>query len=297
VKAQHTKIREELLAVLLSLALAIIKGTAAFYTGALTLLASALDSLLDFLVSSLNLFVLVVAHKAPDADHPFGHEKAEALGGLFQSFFILVSAAYLFYSSYERLHHPFELSHLGWGMAVIVLSILVSLVLTLRLKKAAHQTGSIVLKTDSLHYAIDLYSYGAVLIALALIQFSGWPLWDPILTFPLALYIAYQGASLGKEAIDELMDRESSPETLETVQKIVQSYAPQVVGMHNFKTRRAGNRRFIQFHVEIKHNLSFEKVHQITENLVADIRRAVNNAHVIIHPDPEGHGLDESDLM
>jgi ferrous-iron efflux pump FieF len=294
---ENDKIKTELLAVCVSLGLALLKGATAFWTGALTLFASALDSLLDFLVSSLNLFALVVSQKGPDEDHMFGHEKAEALGGLFQSLMIIASAAYLIYSSYERLHHSFQLQHLNEGMGVILISMVASFYLTYRLRKTSRDTGSMVLKADAIHYSVDLYAYIVLLVTFALIQLSGWLWWDPVVTLPLSLYIAYQGFGVGKEAVDELMDRETSPEALITVKNVVAQHAPEVVGMHNFKSRRAGGKRYMQFHVEMKRNLSFHKVHEITELLVKEIRNLLGNVHVIIHPDPEGHGEDESDLM
>ncbi len=294
---QNKKLRVALLAVSVSLGLALLKGATAFWTGTLSLFASALDSLLDFIVSSLNLFALMISQKGPDEDHMFGHEKVEALGGLFQSLMIMASAGYLIYSSIERLHHPFELKHLNAGMGIIVISMMASFTLAFRLKKTAQETGSIVLKSDALHYAVDLYAYLAILLAFALIQLSGWSLWDPLVTLPLALYVFYQGLMVGKEAVDELMDREKSPVTFETVKQIIAHHAPTVIGMHNFKSRRAGGKRYIQLHVEIKRDLTFHQVHKITEQLAAEIRQGLGNVHVIIHPDPEGFGEDASDAI
>jgi ferrous-iron efflux pump FieF len=291
------KEREEFLAITLSLVLALIKGTAAFWTGTLSLFASALDSLLDFFVSGLNLLSLYVAGKEADADHTYGHEKAEALAGLFQSVIILATAGYLIYSSFIRLGHPVEAKHLIQGMGVIAVSIGISLLLTYRLRKTAIKTGSMVLKSDALHYAMDLYTQGGILVAFVLIRLSGWRWIDPIVTIFIAVYILFQAFKVGREAVDELMDRETSPETLVTVREIVARHAPEVVGMHNFRTRRAAGKRFIQFHVEMKRQLTFEQVHEITEKIVSEIRRVFENAQVIVHPDPEGTGVDESDLM
>ncbi len=293
---QEKKQREELIAVGVSLGLAVLKGSAALWTGTLSLFASALDSLLDFCVSSVNLFALMVSHKEPDLNHPFGHEKAEALGGLFQSLVLVLTAGFLIYSSLQRLHHPFEISHIKEGMVVILISLVASIWLTLRLKRSARQTGSIVLKSDALHYAVDIYSYGGILIAFFLIQFTGFKFWDPLITLPIALYLAFQGVGVGREAIDELMDKETSPEIRDKVQQILLQHSSTVMGMHNFKSRRAAGKRFIQFHMEMKKHLSFEHVHEITESIVKEIRENLGKVHVIIHPDPEGHGQDESDL-
>lgn len=290
------KQQEELIAVCVSLGLAILKGFAALWTGSLSLLASAFDSFLDFCISSVNLFALTVSHRPPDSEHAFGHGKAEALGGLFQSFVLILTAGFLVYSSIQRLRQPFELSHLGAGMGVIAFSLLVSLWLGLRLRRSARRTGSIVLKSDAVHYMVDLYSYGAILIAFLLIQFTGLKFWDPLITIPIAFYLALQGSGIGKEAINELMDKEDSPEILERVQEILSRHAS-IRGMHNFKSRRVAGKRFIQFHMEMKRSLSFEQAHEITELIVEEIQDTWEDAQVIIHSDPEGHGQDASDLQ
>lgn len=295
---QGRKEREELLAVFVSLLLAVVKGIFAFWTGALSLFASALDSLFDFFVSSINLVTLIVSQRKPDEDHQFGHEKAEALAALFQGLLIIVSAGYLIYSSFQRFWRPFEIKHVTQGMAIITLSMMASLWLAFRLRRSSRATGSLVLKTDALHYATDLYGQGGILIALALIQWSGWRLWDPLVTLPLSLYIAWQGFFVAKEAIDELMDREKiSPEISQEVRRIISRHKPYVIDLHNFKTRRAGGKRFIQLHIEMKRDLTFEKVHEVTETITHEICRAFGNVSVIIHPDPEGVYEDESDRM
>ncbi len=290
------KEREELVAVVLSLALAVAKGMVAFWTGTLSLLASALDSLMDFIMSGLNLLALKVSSREADSDHTYGHEKIEPLAGLLQSIIILASAGYLGYSAIDRLIHPREMEHLLGGIVVIAISMVVSLVVAYRLRRTGAETGSVVLKADSLHYSMDLYTQGGILVAFGLMKLTGWRLLDPIVTFPIVLYIIRESLRIGKESVDELMDRESSPETLKTVQEVLHRHGAQVIGMHNFKTRRAGGKRFVEFHLEVKGGLSFEEVHQTSEQIVREIRGFLPNTRVTIHPDPEGEGADESDL-
>jgi divalent metal cation (Fe/Co/Zn/Cd) transporter len=113
----------------------------------------------------------------------------------------------------------------------LLISMAASFYLTYRLRKTSRETGSVVLKADAIHYSIDLYAYVVLLVTFALIQLSGWRLWDPIVTFPLSAYIAYQGFGVGKEAVDELMDRETSPEVLITVKQVVARHAEEVIAV------------------------------------------------------------------
>jgi cation diffusion facilitator family transporter len=292
-----TKIREELIASAVSLILAMGKGTAAFWTGSLALLASAVDSLMDTFVSALNLYSLKVADRPADEDHAFGHGKAEAIGALFQALIILGSVLYLVYASFNRFILEVPLQNLGGGMAIILISLATSLWLTRRLSRKARQTGSVVLKTDSLHYAMDLYTQGGVFLSFLAIGWTGFNWVDPLMTLPIAVFISYQTFRAGKAAVDELMDREVSPEVRERVERVVESHRPLVKGMHNFKSRHVGSKMFLQLHLEMKRDLTFEEVHELEERIAGEIRREFGNVQVMIHADPEGHGLDQTDLM
>ncbi len=294
---QNRKVREELLACSVALVLAAIKLVAAVWTGALALFASALDSLLDFFVSSVNLFSLIVAERPADEDHAYGHGKAEAIAGLFQSLLILGSVVFLLVKSIQRFWNAVPLDHLEGGIGVILFSVAVSFWISWRLQKMARQTNSVVLKTDSLHYVMDIYTYGGILLSLFLIRVTGWLLLDPLVTLGIACYITFLAVRLGRQAIDELMDREISPEVHETVARIVARYHPQVLGMHNFKSRQAASKKFLQFHLDMKRDLRFEEVHELEERIAGEIRCELGNVHVTIHADPEGHGLDQTDLM
>lgn len=294
---QDRRVREEAIASGLSLLLAAGKLMAGLWTGALALFASALDSLMDSFVSGVNLFSLIIAERPADQDHAFGHGKAEAIAALFQSLFIFGSALYLLFSCFRRFQNPVSVGHLGGGMGVVLISLFAGLTLSRRLQRVAVATGSVILKTDSLHYAMDLYTQLGILASFLVIQFTGWNLADPLITLPIAVYVAYLSIRIGRQAIDELMDRELSPEIQETVNRIIQRHHPQVLGMHNFKSRHAGSKRFLQFHLDIKRDMPFEEVHELEERIAGEIRRELGNVQVMIHADPEGHGLDQTDLM
>ncbi|MBI2083345.1 MAG: cation transporter [Deltaproteobacteria bacterium] len=293
----NPKIKEEVIAISVSFLLAVGKGLASFWTGSLALVASALDSLMDFFISSINLFSLKVADRPPDEDHAYGHGKAEAIAGFFQSLVILASVIALVYASVQRFRGGVPLQHLSGGIGIVLLSMVVGYWLSWRLQRQAASTGSVVLKTDSLHYAMDLYAYGGILLSFFLIKLTGWVWLDAIVTFLIALYIAVLAFRVGKQAVDELMDRELRPEIRQAVEEIVKRYYPEVLGMHNFKSRHAASKRFLQFHLVLKKELSFEQVHELEERIAGEIRRELGNVHVTIHADPEGTGLDQTDLM
>ncbi len=290
-------IKAERIACGVSFVLALAKAVFAIWTGALSLFASALDSLMDFFVSGINLFSLKVADRPADADHAFGHGKAEALAALFQSIVIIISAFYLLYSCLARFFGGVTPRHIEGGALILLLSLPVSYYLTRLLRSTAKRTQSVVLQTDALHYAMDLFTNCGILISFIMIRLTGWGWLDPLVTLPIALYIAALSLRLGKRAVDELMDRDISPEIRASVEKILERHAPLVVNMHNFKSRRAGAKRFLQLHLDMKKDLTFLEVHELEEQIAGEIRRELGNVQVMIHADPEGHGLDQTDLM
>ncbi|MBI2981836.1 MAG: cation transporter [Deltaproteobacteria bacterium] len=292
-----SKVKEELIAISASLLLAVGKGIASLWTGSLALVASMLDSLMDFFISGINLFSLKIADRPADEDHAYGHGKAEAIAGFFQSLVILASVIYLVYAGLLRLRNDTPLEHLGGGGGIILLSMAVGFWLSRRLKRQALLTASVVLKTDSLHYAMDLYAYGGILLSFFLIKLTGWVWLDTVVTFLIALYITVQAFRVGKQAVDELMDKELDPGVRQAVEGIVKRHRPEVLGIHNFKSRHAASKWFLQFHLVLKRDLSFEEVHELEERIAGEIRRELGNVHVTIHADPEGTGLDQTDLM
>lgn len=292
----NKKLRAELTACAVSLTLTVLKAATAWWVGALALWASALDSLMDFFVSSINLFTLFVADRPADKEHPFGYGKAEAVAGLLQSILIVGSAVYLQAASLRRFLDPVPLEHLEGGIGVILGSAAIGFWLAQRLKKTAAATGSIVLKTDSLHYSMDLYTYGGLLLSFFLIRLTGWTVLDPLLTLAIAGYVTFLAVGTGRQAIGELMDREVHPAVRSRVEEIVRKHQPQVTGLHNFKSRQAASKMFLQFHIEMDKGLRFEEVHQLEERIAGEIRRELGNVHVTIHADPQGCGLDQTDL-
>lgn len=187
--------------------LTVLKIVTGVMTHSLGLIASAVDSLLDVLASSINLIAAREASKPADAEHLYGHGKIESLAGLFQSVFILASGLYLMVAAVRRLQSGVELTYLYSGVAVMVVSMLLTFLLILRLKHAMNQTKSIILDAETLHYTTDFLTNGAVIGALLLVKFTGSSVWDVIVTCGIAGYILTQSIRILRKSVDELLDR------------------------------------------------------------------------------------------
>lgn len=254
--------------------------------GSLSVLASALDSLLDCGISTANLFSVRKAEEPPDLEHSFGHGKAESLAVLMEGTLIAGSGLWLATRAAAHLAEPRPLSGYGLGAAAMVLSLLVSLGLSRFLVRRAEETGSALLRADSVHYASDVWTSGGVLAAIGLQALTGKPWIDPVFSLAVAVGILWQVRPVLRQAIDELMDRELSREERSRIEAIVQRYAPVILDFHRLRTRRAGPQRTVNVHVVICKERPFEEAHAVVNSLEQAIRAEVPNADVMVHADP-----------
>jgi len=258
-------------------------------TGALSVAASLADSAMDLMVSLGALAAIVYAARPPDEDHAFGHTSAEDLAALGQSVFILVSAAVIGWAAVARLlsDAPVTLASEGRGMAVMALSILLTLGLVLWQRRVAAKTGNRVVRADSLHYLGDLLpNIGAILSLWASARF-GLTQIDSVVALGAAGMLAIGAIRIGKAAFDALMDRRADPGMIARIGEITDGW-PGVHGHHDLKTRTAGSRVFVNMHIELDGEQSLDTAHAIGAGLRRAILREFPEADIIIHKDPVG---------
>ena len=261
-------------------------------TNSVALLGSLADSSLDFIVSIVNLLAIRAALVPADKDHRFGHGKAEAIAGLFQTSLILVSAAYLGWRSFKQINEPVVLEHGFLGVAVSVFAIIVTLCLVTYQKHIVSETGSVAISADRLHYVGDIMLNLAVIAALLLATGADFPEADGIFGMAIAAYIAFSAWSIAGQSIDVLMDKEFSEGDREKIFNLVMGNA-QVKGIHDLKTRRSGLTAFIQFHIELDPGMNLVEAHAVGDEVEAIVGEAFPNAEILIHTDPLG--LEDND--
>ena len=256
--------------------------------GSLAVIASAFDSLMDILVSSVNLIAVKEADKPADREHLYGHGKIESLAGLFQSLLISVSGIYLVVEAVRRLIFGSRLEHIPVAIGVMVISMGLTVLLVIRLKRVLRETQSIIVGTEALHFTTDLLTNGGVIIALVLVRLTGSNLWDLLVAFAIACYILKNSFEILRSAVNELLDRALPLEEQREVEQIILGFDPKIVGIHNLRTRKIGQRRFVDFHFEIRGESNFNRAHKLTEALIQKIQERFPNSDVTVHYDPEG---------
>jgi len=272
----------------IALGLVALKGLTYAFTESEGVLGSGLDSLFDVVASLLVLWAVIAAERPADAEHPWGHGKAEGLASLFQSVFILLSGLGFLVHTMDRFFHADpEMTRQGWGIATMVISSGVTLWLVRNLQSAARDTGSPALHADSKHYTTDVLMNVAVIIGLALswlLDGERWP--DLAVGVGIALVILNTARELFLESLEGLMDRSLKPREAASILHTVTGFAPRVAGFHDLRSRRSGADVFLELHLDLDRGLSFVEAHDIAEEVSDALEKAIPNSQVTVHTDP-----------
>lgn len=270
--------------VLTAVLLISVKLVAWYLSDSVAMLASLVDSLMDAAASVVNLLAIRYSLVPADAEHRFGHGKAEALAGLGQSVLITLSAIFLLNESVGRLMSPQPLEATTLAVGVMIFSIVVTLALLRLQSYTVKRTGSTAVEADSLHYFSDLAMNGGILLALVGAGFG--LLWlDGLAGLLIGLYVLRAAWQVGHHSSQLLLDREMSADVRQVIASIVAEH-PLALGFHQLRTRESGRTCFIQMHVDMDENLTLRDAHALVDSIERRIHEHFPEADVLIHQDP-----------
>jgi ferrous-iron efflux pump FieF len=279
--------RAAIASVSVSVLLVTIKAVAYFASHSVAMLASLADSALDLFTSSLNLLAVRQALTPADAEHRFGHGKAEPLAGLAQGAFIAASALFLVIQAAGRIMTPEAITNTIPALLVMCVSIALTIALVLYQRHVIASTGSLAIRSDHIHYASDLATNLGVVLALVLSAWLDWTLADPIIALCVSAVMLWGAWGVGHTSFDQLMDRELPDAERANIRRIVLAHDA-VRSLHALKTRAAGLSMFIQVHIEMDPAMSLAQAHAVSDAVEHALLAAYPGAEVIIHQDPEG---------
>ncbi|WP_321390813.1 cation diffusion facilitator family transporter [uncultured Desulfuromusa sp.] len=269
-----------------ALTLAIIKLVVALLSGSMAVMASAIDSLLDILMSGVNFMAIRHAEQPPDQSHPFGHGKFETLATFFQALVISISGGWIIYESVVRLNQNKLLDNINQGIGVLAFSAIVSWFIASYLSKIAKQTDSSALEADSLHFRMDIYSNLGLMAGLLMVRWFNIHWLDPALSILVASYILHEALQLIKRSLTDILDHELPEEIQKQVHQLISSHEGPLAGYHGLRTRRAGSLKIMDFHLEVCKDMTVAEAHKLSESLEKKIEREISGADVIIHIEP-----------
>ncbi len=273
--------------------LIVIKLFIGIASGSVAVLASAIDSVLDLAVSIFNYFALHNSEKAPDDKFNYGRGKIEALAAVIEGLVITISGLYILYSAIDKLLNEHKPIYLQESIIVMLASLVITGALVLFLNHVSKKTGSMVIRSDALHYKTDLYSNAAILISLVVINFTHFYMIDSILGILIAIYIIYSAYNLIKDGILMLMDIAMPDDTVDKIKAIIEEN-PNITSYHQLLTRCSGKDAFVSVHLVFTISTSLFDAHRVCDTIENKIKQidSESNWNMMIHPDP----YDDSQL-
>jgi cation diffusion facilitator family transporter len=288
------------LSVAVALATIVLKTLAWWLTDSVGLLSDALESLVNLAGAIFALAMVTVAAQPPDADHPYGHHKAEYFSSGFEGVLITVAALAIIWAAAHRLSDPQPIEQVGLGLALSVLSSALNGGLAWAMLRKAREMRSMALEADARHLVTDVWTSAGVVVGILAVVGTGWLWLDPVIAIAVALNILREGVALVMRSADGLMDRALEPEVRADIERTLDVFRPQAIRFDHVTTRRAGQRRFVDLHMHMPAGWTLGRAAALRTSVEQALMSAVPGLRATIQllpMDVEAHFDDPKDLL
>jgi cation diffusion facilitator family transporter len=263
--------------------LIILKLIAGFISGSVSVISEAIHSGLDLLAAIIAYFSVKISDMPPDDRHPYGHGKFENVSGVIEALLIFIAAIWISYEAIEKLLNKKDVESFGIGIVVMLIAAFVNIIVSRKLYKVARETESVALEADALHLKTDVYTSFGVAVGLFLIWITGWHILDPIVALLVVLIILKESYELLRKAFLPLLDETLPDNDIIKLKAVIDLHCINGIKYHDLRTRKAGNYKFIDFHLEVPENISVKTAHEICDNIENSIKLKFTHTEVNIH--------------
>jgi cation diffusion facilitator family transporter len=280
-----------------------LKFTAYFLTGSMGLFSDAAESCVNLTAAVFALWALTVAARPPDFEHTFGHSKAEYFSSALEGLLVLVAAFSIGLAAVPRLLHPQPLVQVELGLLLSIVAAVINGLVAWTLLKAGRRLRSITLRADAHHLLTDVWTSVGVVVGLLLVKVTGWQVLDPLMAIAVAANIAWVSIQLLRETVNGLMDSAIPLKEQSMIQEVLGYYQNRGIVFHAFRSRVAGARNFVSFHVLVPGEWTVQQGHDLCDEIERKIMHTIAHTHVTTHLEPiddpiswndESLDLDES---
>ncbi len=266
--------------------LILLKVIAGIISGSVSIIAQAVDSLLDLFASLITFFSLRFAAKPADREHPFGHGKVESISGVVQGGLIFAAAAFIIYQSITRIIAGAAIEYVTAGIAVMAVCIVVNILVSRHLLRVARKTDSAALEANARNLATDVYTALGVLVGLVAVRITGLNILDPIIAIAVVMFILKTAYGIMRKSFPHLIDVRLPEDEEVLIEFTMREHMGELVGFHSLRTRKAGSERYIELHMIMARDASVERAHELCDHLEEAIKSKLPNSDVIIHVEP-----------
>ncbi len=263
--------------------LVLVKLVIGLASGSVAVLASAIDSLLDMLVSIFNFFAIKKSEENPDEVYQYGKGKIQAIAAVIEGTIITISGIFIIYVGGKKLIETSVTTLLTPSIIAMSISIVITYFLVQYLLKIAKETDNLVIKADALHYKTDLWSNAAVLVALALVYVTGLDWIDALFGIGIGIYIIYSAYEIIVEGIEILLDRALGGEIVASIGEIISKHA-EITSYHWLRTRTDGGINYVEFHMVLRPNMRLLEAHRIADEVEDEIMLLDSKKRWVITP-------------
>jgi cation diffusion facilitator family transporter len=274
------------MAIAAALATIALKTGAYAITGSVGLLSDAAESIVNLVAAIVALVTLRVAAQPHDAEHHFGHSKAEYFSAAVEGLMIFIAAVFIIYAAIGRLLHPVALENIGVGLVISVLASGLNGWVAFLLIRAGRSHRSATLVADGKHLLTDVWTSAGVVVGVLLVAVTGWLRMDPIIALLVGANIIWTGWHLISDSLDALMDRSLSDDEHERLIAVLEEFESPHVAFHHVRTRVAGHRQFIYMHVLVPGTWTVQAGHDVIERIETRLGSEFPDAEVMTHLEP-----------
>ena len=260
-----------------------LKAAAYYFTGSVGLLSDAVESIVNLVGAVIALTMLTIAARPADEEHTYGHSKAEYFSSGIEGTLILIAALSIGGTAIQRLLNPKPIDQIGLGLAVSLAASIVNLIVGQVLLRAGKRANSITLEANAKHLMTDVWTSVGVIAGVGAVALTGWDRLDPIVALLVAANIIWAGFQIIQKSVLGLMDTGLPPEQQSTLQGVLEKYRQTGIEFHALRTRQAGTRAFVSFHVLVPGQWTIQRGHDLVEQIELDLRLALPNITVFTH--------------
>lgn len=277
-----------------------LKTLAWLVTDSVGLLSDAMESVVNLASALFGVLMVTIAKRPADADHPYGHHKAEYFSSGFEGILIMGAAAAIIWAAVQRFFDPRPLTTIGWGLTLSILSSVLNglLARTMMAASAAHR--SIALEADARHLLADVWTSAGVVLGIALVWLTDWLWLDPLVAVAVACNIAREGGLLLWRSSQGLMDEALEPEVMAQIHATLREFDHPTIRFDHVSSRRSGQRRFVDLHMHLPSNWSLGRAAALRGSVEQALMSAVPGLRATIQLLPsnvEAHFGDTEDLI
>lgn len=264
-----------------------IKYIAYLVSGSVALFSDALESIVNVMTAVAALVAVRISSKPADADHPFGHHKAEFFAAIFEGAMIIVAALLILIKVYEALRYGGSMQQPGMGLAINAAAAVINAVWAYALIERGRAWRSPALAADGWHLVTDVVTSAGVIVGLVLVIITGWHVLDALLAGAVAINILWSGYKIALQSMSSLMDQAASPDIESRIRGVIAANGDGALQAHDIRTRQAGRALFIEFHLVVPGSMTVDEAHAICDRLENAIEAEIEGSEAVIHVEPD----------